>query len=157
MTRQAARAAAFALIENVEKGLLDRLYADPTAHTTCGDYILVRGVSAEDRESYIDLSGMKLPDARESILFEIVGLGDAVPAKFKDAVGDYCVSLSTCINPVAGMHRSAYALVHHDTVASVLRAESIVELVALITAEKAELAKGANKRGKIDLGFSANV
>lgn len=136
---------------------MDRLYADPAAHTTRGEYILVRGVSGTDRQGDIDLVGLKLSDARESILFEIVGLGDAVPVKFKDSVGDYCVSLSTCINPVAGMHRSAYALVHHDTVASVIRAEAIVALVAKIAAEKAELAKGANKRGKIDLGFSANV
>lgn len=115
LTQAEYREAVALLVNDSANGELDALCAagvfEPEAEN-----VLVRAVTDEDYARAKGLEYTGEADCRTAKVFEIVALGPDVPKSKARLVGRFSLALATCLNPVNGMGRSRYALVHHDTV-----------------------------------------
>lgn len=116
---------------------LDPLY-ELGAGQPRGEYVLVMAVSDRDIEDGAIIRSVdNTVDVRKANLFEVVGKGSLVPDDIQ--VGDFCTSLATMVNPVNGLKQTAYALVHHETIASRISADEASRCIPIMEKEREKL------------------
>ncbi len=115
--------------ESEHQSLLDELCAIG-AITAQNDFVLVRAITEHDvPRSTAVTTTLEAPNAEDALMFQIVDVGPGCSDRVKGALGHFCTSLATFINPIANDKPSRYAFLRGDTVPGTIDPEMMENLV----------------------------